>query len=317
MKYRPYGKSGLVVSEIAFGAMAIAGDPDLQAGVSRSLLLALENGINLIDTARIYPESEAVIARTLKDWVGPRPAISTKLASANRSGFRFGGPVEQFYSPSDITSSVDRSLTTLGVERLDIVHLHQWHYRWTHELVWLETLERLRNEGKVGLIAVSAQDHEHDSLLELVGSGRIDGVQTIVNLFESRPMNALLPAAARAGTGVIARCVLDSGGLARLLGEDEFGSIPFLKNAPTAEYRRRVKELLVGFVPEQAPSLAELAMRFVLSDSAVSCIALGMAGKEQVNAAIAAVEAGPLPAACVEDIRREHVWTKNFYELLQ
>ncbi len=316
MRYRQFGRSTMKVSELAFGAMGIAHDPNLKAGVSRSLLYALEHGVNLIDTARIYPGSESIIASTLREWTGAKPGISTKLASSDRSGFRAGGPVEHYYSEEGIVRSVDASLRALGVERLDIVHLHQWHYRWTHELSWLETLQRLQAEGKVGLIAVSAQDHEHDALLELVGSSHIDGIQTIINLFESRPMNALLPHAANAGVGVIARCVLDSGGLTRVMDDDEFRSITFLKNAPAGEYQQRVEQLRAAFIPAVAPTIASLAMRFALSHPAVSCMALGLAGEAQVKEALDAVEAGSLPAASIEDIRRHHVWTKNFYERL-
>ncbi len=316
MMFRQYGGQGPTVSALAFGAMGIALDPALRRGVSGSLLHALERGVTLIDTARIYPESEEIIARTLGAWHGERPLISTKLAPVNRSGFRFGGPIGQFYRNEDIIASVDRSLAALGTDRLDIVHLHQWHYRWTHELDWLETLIGLKRAGKVGRIAVSAQDHEHDALLEIVSRGLIDGIQIIFNLFESRPMNALLPRAAQCGVGVIARCVLDSGGLTGQLTDAEFAGRPFLKHAPATEYRRRVDALLRRFVPDQAASLPELAIRFALSSTAVSSITLGLGGIDEVDAAIAAVEAGPLADDALIGIRREHVWTKNFYEAL-
>lgn len=316
MQYRRYGNNGPAVSEIAFGAMGIAHDPMLQHGVSRSLLHALECGINLIDTARVYGQSEEIIARTLKKWSGESPLISTKLAPTNRDGFRFGGPIGDFYKASDIVASVDQSLSTLGVERLDIVHLHQWHYRWTHELEWLETLSGLRQEGKIDRIAISGQDHEHDALLEIVSRGLVDGIQVIANLFESRPMNALLPRAAECGVGVIIRCVFDSGGLTGMLSDAEFSGRPFLKHAPAADYRRRVSALAERFIPSEAKNIADLAVRFVLSDPAVSSMTLGLAGKPQIDAAVAAINSGPLSPEAVDEIRRCHVWTKNFYEAL-
>jgi aryl-alcohol dehydrogenase-like predicted oxidoreductase len=316
MLFRAYGTGGPPVSVLAFGAMNIALDPALRNGVSGSLLHALERGVSLVDTARLYRNSEEIVGRTLRAWPGERPRVSTKLAPTNRDGFRFGGPIADFYRKADIIRSVDQSLTALGSERLDIVHLHQWHYRWTHELEWLEALRELRSEGKVGLIAVSGQDHEHDALLELVSRGLVDGVQVIVNLFESRPMNALLPRAAECGVGVIARCVLDSGGLTGALTDAKFEARPFLRHAPAALYRRRVAALSDQFVPASAASLTELAIRFVLSDPAVSSITLGLGSPSEVDAAIAAIEAGPLPTDAVAAIRRHHVWTKNFYEAL-
>jgi aryl-alcohol dehydrogenase-like predicted oxidoreductase len=316
MRVRRYGIRGPEVSELAFGAMSIRHDKQLSNGVSGSLLHALDRGVNLIDTARIYPESEKIIGRTLREWSGAPPFISTKLSPLDREGFRFGGPLEKFYTPAGIADSVDSSLSALGVERLDIVHMHQWHYRWTHELDWLDALSDLRREGKVGLVAVSAQDHEHDALLEIVSQGLVDGIQLIVNLFESRPCNAILPRAAQKGVGVIARCVLDSGGLAAPLTDEEFRERPFLRHAPGAEYRKRIAALNDEFGLDGSDSLVDLALRFVVSDPAVSSITLGLTSSEQVDLACQAIGKGALSDDAVGSIRRKHVWTKNFYEKL-
>jgi aryl-alcohol dehydrogenase-like predicted oxidoreductase len=316
MEIRRYGAKGPEVSVLAFGAMGIRHDKALAGGISGSLLHALDRGVTLIDTARIYPESEDIICRTLREWSGIRPLISTKLAPIDREGFRFGGPIEGFYTADSIRRSVDDSLAALGVERLDFVHLHQWHYRWTHELDWLDTLCDLRSEGKVGRVAISAQDHEHDTLLEIVSQNLVDGIQLIVNLFESRPLNAILPHASERGVGVIARCALDSGGLATELGEAEFRTRPFLRHAPVEEYKRRARALSHDFIPRHAGSIAELAIRFVLSEPGVSSITLGMTSPSEVDAACSALAAGPLPTEVVQSIRRQHVWTKNFYEKL-
>lgn len=316
MQRRAYGKTGLKLSALAYGAMSIAQDPDTKDGVAPSLLAALDRGVNIVDTARVYPGSETLIASTLRAWRGERPIISTKLRSLSRETWRFPRPIAEAYTPQSLRASVEESLAALGVETLDIVHLHQWHYLWTHEPEWLQTLEALRTEGKLRFIAISAQDHEHDALLELVSSNRIDGVQLILNLFESRPMNSLLPLAKARGVGVIARCVFDSGGLGEPLSKEEFERRAFLKHAPYTQYQERVQALRQAFTPEPAAEVFELALRFALSAPEVSTITLGMPRKDFVESAVAAVERGPLPAETVEAIRREHVWSKNFYERL-
>ena len=316
MKLRRYGSTGPEVSELAFGAMSIRHDKQLSNGVSASLLHALDRGVNLIDTARIYPDSETIIGRTLREWSGPPPVISTKLSPLDREGFRFGGPLEKFYTRAGIADSVDSSLAALGVEQLDIVHLHQWHYRWTHELDWLDALSNLRREGKVGLVAISAQDHEHDALLEVVSQGLVDGIQLIVNLFESRPCNAILPRAAQKGVGVIARCVLDSGGMVAPLTDEELSERLFLRHAPGAEYRKRIVAMKEDFGLNEFEPLVDLALRFVISDAAVSSITLGLTSSEEVDLACQAISKGALSDQAVALIRRKHVWTKNFYEKL-
>jgi aryl-alcohol dehydrogenase-like predicted oxidoreductase len=316
MQLRPYGNTGLRLSPVAYGAMSIAQDPDIADGVAPSLIAALDLGVNIIDTARVYPGSEGLIASSLRAWRGPKPIISTKLRSLSRETYRFPRPLAEAYTPQSIRASVEESLAALGVETLDIVHLHQWHYPWTHETAWLETLEALRAEGKLRFIAVSAQDHEHDAALELVSGRRVDGVQLIFNLFESRPMNAILPLAAARGVGVIARCVFDSGGLGDPLSAEDFQRRAFLKHAPYAEYQARLAALRERFTPHAALDLSELALRFALSAPEVSAVTLGMPRRGFVESAVAAAQRGPLAPEAVEAIRREHVWTKNFYERL-
>lgn len=316
VKTRAYGNSGLQVSEVTYGAMTLAHDRAIKKGVAPSLLRALEQGVSLIDTARIYPGSEEIIASTLRAWQGPRPLISTKVQPSSRETFRFHRPLAEAYTPQSIRASVEASLRTLQVERLDIVHLHQWHYLWTHERAWFDALNELRAAGKIRCIAISAQDHEHDALLEVISQKLIDGVQVIFNLFESRPMSAVLPLAQQRGVGVIARCIYDSGGLSDALSMQDFVNRPFLKHAPYAQYMERLDELRRKFVPSIASSLPELALRFVLSVPGVSTATIGMSDTALVDSALAAASLGPLPDAVVETIRREHVWTRNFYERL-
>ena len=69
-------------------------------------------------------------------------------------------------------------------------------------------------------------------------------------------------------------------------------------------------------MPAEAGSIAELALRFALSVPGVSAATLGMPEVDLVDAAIDAAERGPLAPTTVEAIRREHVWTRNFYERL-
>src|SRR5256885_8477233 len=94
---RPFGDNGIAVSPVAYGAMSVTADPDLSNGVAPSLLRALDRGVNLIDTARIYPGSEEVIRKTLSAWSGPRPLISTKLQTECLDAWRFMHPIDQAY----------------------------------------------------------------------------------------------------------------------------------------------------------------------------------------------------------------------------
>jgi aryl-alcohol dehydrogenase-like predicted oxidoreductase len=314
MTLRPFGTSGLQVSPISFGAMRIVGDrPD---GASSALLAALERGITAIDTARNYGESEAIVARTLRAWHGARPLIATKVKPRDISNWRHYVPMDVQFTSRSIEASVEESLRTLGVDCLDLVQLHQWYYRWSHETTWLEALHALRAAGKIRYIGVSAQDHEHDGVLKLVDDRLVDGVQVVFNAFESRPLVSVVPLAAARGVGVIARCVFDhSGALAGVATRESLARDVKLANASpelVTEYLRRI-DRLHDDARAHGMDLVELSVRFALTHPGMSTLAISLADVAQVEAAIAAADKGPLPEVLFERIRREHVWVKNFY----
>jgi aryl-alcohol dehydrogenase-like predicted oxidoreductase len=308
MKTRPFGRTCPATTELTFGAMRFAANTT----VSDALLYALEKGVRNIDTARVYGESEAIIARTLREWSGPAPFISTKVAPAP-GDWRDYCPLERAFTPRSIRESVETSLTTLGLDSLDLVYLHQWYYLWTHRPEWLETFTGLRAEGKIKAFGISAQDHEHDALLQVVDMGLVDAVQLIINVFESRPLVSLIPLCAERNVGVMGRCVLDDGGLTGEIDDRGFARGGWLNAEFYGNYRARLDALQERFCADGS-SLAELAIRFALTHPAVSTLTLSMQDKRFVDANVAAVAQGPLPPDVFDTIRREFVWTKNFFE---
>lgn len=313
MQLRDFGTTGLCVSPIAFGAMRITADAN---GTSPVLLHALERGVTLIDTARNYGDSEAIIGRTLREWTGPRPLLATKVKPRDTTNWRFYVPIDEQFTPASIIESVETSLRTLGVDCIDVLQLHQWYYRWSHRTEWLDTLRTLRTQGKVRFIGVSAQDHEHDAVLTLVDERLVDGVQLVLNAFESRPLVSVVPLAFERGVGVVARCVFDhAGALAGAATRESLASDVKLSNASpeiVGEYLARIARLHDD-ARSHGMSLVELSVRFALSHAGVSTIATSSATVDQVDDVIAAAAKGPLDDPLFERVCREHVWVKNFY----
>jgi aryl-alcohol dehydrogenase-like predicted oxidoreductase len=313
MILRPFGTSGVSVTPITFGAMRITADAD---GTSSVLRHALERGVDAIDTARNYGDSEAIVGRTLRAWTGPRPFLATKVKPLDVANWRVYVPIEAQFTPASIVESVETSLRVLGVECIDLIQLHQWYYRWSHRSEWLETLARLRSQGKVRFIGVSAQDHEHDGVLKLVDDGLIDAVQVLVNAFESRPFVSVVPLAEQRGVGVIARCVFDhSGALAGVATRESLAHDVKLANASpelVTEYLARVERLRQEAAAYDM-SVAELSVRFVLSQRGITTIATSSATTQQVDDVIESADKGPLPADLFERVCRDHIWVKNFY----
>lgn len=313
MHLREFGSTGVAITPITFGAMRITADAD---GTSSVLRHALERGVTAIDTARNYGESEAIVGRTLRSWTGPRPFLATKVKPLDVSNWRTYVPIDDQFTPSSIVQSVEASLRSLGVDCVDLVQLHQWYYRWSHRTDWLETLAALRAQGKVRFIGVSAQDHEHDGVLKLVDDRLVDGVQVLVNAFESRPFVSVLPLAEERGVGVIGRCVFDhAGALAGAATRLSLQHDVKLSNASpeiVTEYLARVARLERD-ASDHGMSLVELSVRFVLSHPGMTTIATSSATTQQVDEVVAAAAKGPLPAHLFERVCRDHVWVKNFY----
>ncbi|MEM1445006.1 MAG: aldo/keto reductase [Planctomycetota bacterium] len=313
MQTRPFGKTGFQTTPVAFGAMRITEDAQ---GISQALLNALEKGVNFIDTARNYGESERIVGQTLKQWNGERPFIASKVKPRDISNWRFYVPLEEQFTPSSIRASVETSLKTLGVDCIDLMQLHQWYYLWGQRPEWLETLQALRSEGKIKYIGVSAQDHEHDAVLKLIDDQVVDAVQLFVNAFESRPFVSAIPLCEQREVGVIVRCIYDhSGSLAVGGSRDVLATDVKLSNASpeiVTEYIRRIDRLKAAAEAE-GMGLAELAVRFAISRPGVSNVAASMSSPKRVDQAIDAATKGPLPERLFQTICREHVWVKNFY----
>ena len=313
MTPRPFGATGASLSPITFGAMRIVAD---RGGASSVLLHALERGVTCIDTARNYGDSEAIVAHTLREWTGPRPFIATKVKPRDIFNWRFAVPIDDQFTPGSIAGSVEASLRALDVEQIDFLQLHQWYDRWTDRDEWHAALEGLRRDGKVRFIGVSAQDHEHDGVLRLVDSRRVDGVQVLFNSFESRPLVSVVPLCEQRGVGVFVRCVFDHGGaLAGAATRESLAQEVKLANASAeivTEYLRRV-ERLREVAQAHARDLVELGIRFALSHPGVTTVTTSSATPEHVDAAVAAASRGPLPSDLFEHVCREHVWVKNFY----
>lgn len=313
MNLQAFGKTGWKTSRVSFGAMRVQAN---QKGVSEALLYALEQGVNFIDTARNYGQSETIVGASLKEWKGEKPFIATKVKPLDVSNWRFYVPIEKQFTRASIIESVETSLCELGVDCLDLVQLHQWYYLWGQSTEWLETLHELKQQGKLRHIGVSAQDHEHDAILKLVDESVVDAVQIYFNAFETRPATSVFPLCEQRQVGTILRCVYDhSGALATGGRRDVLAKDVKLANASpeiVTEYIRRI-EALEAAAKEYGVSLAELAIRLPLSIGGVSNIAASMSSPARVDQALAAAEAGSLPEALVERVLRDHVWVKNFY----
>lgn len=321
MRRNPGGRLGEMISPVGYGAWAIGGafgaTDDREA--VRSIHQYLDLGGNFIDTARAYGRSEEVIGRAVRTWQGERPLLATKVLSHGpRSRFGRPEPVTTVFPRGATRASVLASLAALGLDSVDLVQFHVYWPTWGTGGYWLDELEDLRREGRCRAIGVSLPDYRHDLGLPLVLGGVVDSVQTVVNLFDPLALDALVPLAAEQRVAVIARGVLDEGGLAGILDRRaRFGSddirFTFFRAEVRAEYRRRLAELRT-FAEDVGMSLLSLAIRSIAYAPGITTAIISMPRVAQVQADMAAADGGPLSEAEQRQAITRFRWVRNFFE---
>ena len=320
MRYRPLGKTGLSVSEIGYGSWGIGGSMWIGAEEDesvRALNRAIELGVNFIDTARGYGESERIVGQVVRAHPGENLYVATKVPPKNGIWPAPDGvdPADAF--PGDhIRASLETSLRASGLESFDVLQFHVWSDEWLGRGDWLETIEDLKKEGKIRFFGVSVNDYQDSNVLGLVRSGHLDTAQFIYNAFHQAPEEELLPACAEHGVGVIVRVPFDEGALTGQIAADTTFPPGDFRNRyfggdRRAEVDRRVTALTadLGIGRDQ---LAEIALRYILSEPAVSTVIPGMRTVRNVQRNTSLSESG-LPAEQRAVIAR-HRWEKNFYE---
>jgi len=320
MKTRILGRTEIEVSEIGYGAWGIGGAMWAESDDKQSieaLEKAIELGLGFIDTAYAYGDghSEQLIAKVIKRH--PHVRVATKIPPKN---FRWpaqpGVPIDQCFPMDWIVSCTERSLKNLGVEALDLQQLHVWSPGWINSDVWRNAFIRLRNEGKVRYFGVSVNDHQPDSVMDLVSTNLIDTVQVIYNIFDQSPGDGLTHLCKEHEVGVIARCPFDEGSLTGAIKPGvTFPKGDFRNNYFSGDRPQQVwehVEKLRAEIGDQAVSLPDAALRYVLSDPAVSTVIPGMRRISSVEQNCASSDRGPLSPALIERLRA-HRWDRNFY----
>ncbi len=321
MQYRPLGRTGLQVSEIGYGAWGIGGFMWIGAQEDESvhaLHRAIELGVNFIDTARGYGDSERIVGRVVREHAGEELYVATKVPPKNGTFPAPPGldPMDAFPG-AHIRESVQTSLAASGLEAFDVLQFHVWSDDWVGRGDWLETIAALKQEGLIRFFGVSINDYQPENALELISSGAVDTVQVIYNVFHQQPEERLLPTCAEHGVGVIVRVALDEGGLTgRVTADTQFPDGDWRNNYFGGDRRQQVQdhvEALVtdlGIAPDDLPALA---LRYVLSAPEVSTVIAGMRSVRNVERNTAVGDGRGLPPE-LRDALARHRWERNFYQ---
>jgi aryl-alcohol dehydrogenase-like predicted oxidoreductase len=318
MRYRPLGRTGIEVSEIGYGAWGIGGKMWLGGTDDQSIAAlqkAIELGLNFIDTALVYGEGHS--ERLVGKIAPPSVTIATKVPPKNFLWpARPGVAIEDVFPYDYILKCTDESLKNLGRDHIDLLQLHVWNPEWIDSDIWRRAFEDLKKSGKVRFVGVSINDHQPDSALDLVRTGLIDTVQVIYNIFDQSPEARLFPLCKELGIGVLARVPLDEGSLTGTITErTTFEPGDFRERYFKGDRKKQVVEHMNALQHDLEGidgTLPQIALRFCLSDLAVSTVIPGMRTVRNVESNCAASDAGTLPLD-VQAILKRHAWDRNFY----
>lgn len=311
MQYRTLGRTGIKVSEIGYGAWGIGGKQWLGGDddeARRALNLAIDQGLNFIDTALAYGDghSEVLVgevARARKE----RIYLATKIPPKNLEWPARSESVHEVFPYDYIIECTEQSLRNLGVDCLDLQQLHVWQDAWAHRNEWLDALMKLREDGKVRYFGISLNDYQPSNAIEVLKLGYIDTVQVIYNIFEQAPENELYPVCQEHGIGVLARVPFDESGLTGAITPD--ATFPegdfrnwFFRGDRKQKVFDRVEKLKELLGPE-AETLPELALRFTLQHPAVSTVIPGMRTTKHVTANISYSDGRKFTPELMEKLR--------------
>ena len=321
MKYRQLGKTGLQVSEIGYGAWGIGQSEWMGADdeVSlKSLKAARDAGINFFDTALAYGmgHSEQLLSRAFGK--SNEVIIASKVPPKNFIWpAQPGVPVRDVFPKEYVLSSLDRTLKNLGRETVDLYQFHVWNDEWANDEEWLSTVREIRSSGKARFVGISINDHQPANSLKGLATGLIDAVQVIYNLFDQSPEDELFPYCQKHKIGVLARVPFDEGSLTGKIRPDtNFPEGDFRHQYFGGDRKQQVWDRVQRLTKDAAIAVEQLpqfALRFCLSQPAVSTVIPGMRTPAHVGSNAAASDAGPLSSALLAKIH-SHRWVRNFYE---
>jgi aryl-alcohol dehydrogenase-like predicted oxidoreductase len=280
---RRLGRTDMVVSVLGFGGSEIGYQSVSERTVARLLGSALDAGLNVLDTAECYEDSEALIGRAV---------------GARRRGFYLftkcghpGGWGRPDWRPSSILGSIERSLRRLQTDYLDLIQLHSCSLDVLRRGEAIGALERAREQGRARYVGYSG---DGEAARFAVECGRFDTLQTSVSIADQEAVDLTLPLARARSMGVIAKRPV--------------ANVAWRYAKKPAEpyhqpYWARLRALDYGFLKGEADAAVGAALRFTLSVPGVHTAIVGTTRPDRWQQNAALLRAGGPPEAEFERVR--------------
>jgi len=284
---RRFGKTDMTVGVLGFGGAEIGYNKVPPETVSKLLNSAIDGGLNVIDTAECYLDSEVLIGNAIggrrNDYY-----LFTKCGHA---------PGAEGWTKTAVLRSIERSLKRLKTDVIDLVNLHSCSLDELTKGECIEGLEQAKKEGKTRYIGYSGDSQAARYAVEC---GRFDALQTSLNLCDQEPIELTLPIAMDKGMGVICK---------RPIANAVWRYDKQPTNGYHLEYWKRLQKLGYGFALGEAAKKqdttgpAATALRFTAMQPSVSVLIVGTTKPERWKQNAELLSAGPLPKELATSIR--------------
>ena len=299
MRHRILGKTGIRVSEIGMGGLFVSSHGSDRAEGIRAVRRGLELGINYVDTAPSYRDSEEVMGLALDGDDATLHPFDQARRAASTLRSQGPGPVAPVRGDQPGIVEERDALDILMIHEPDRPGQYDWFTDWErfHGPV-CELLDALKSEGVIrytGLGGTTAY-----TLPAIMATGAYDVVLTAFNysLLWQEAVHAVLPEALKRNMGIVVGSPLQQGALSACYTEQVERGAPWLSPPRREQFRR-----LYALVAELDMPLPELAIRWVLSNPVVSTVLTGSRSVGEVEQNVGYVAAGPLPKAVLDRVR--------------
>ena len=299
MKYREFSNLGWKVSEIGIGCWAIGsewGDVSVE-DAKEALYASINNGINFFDTADVYGDgrSEKIISEVLKN-------SNEQIYVATKAGRRLNPHNADGYNLKNIESFIDRSLSNLGIDIIDLVQLHCPPSEICGKPETYEMMDEIVKKGKIKYYGVSVE--KVSEALDAIKHPNVKSIQIIFNIFRQKPSEIFFHEAKKNNVAIIVRVPLASGLLTGKMNNNSsfpkndhrnyningdafdvgetFSGVNFSKGLEAVEELKKI--IPNGF------SLTDLALKWILSHPEVTVVIPGAKNKIQAELNVKASE---------------------------
>lgn len=293
MERRQFGRTGLEVSPLGFGAAPIGIQSVDQKQAGKVLNDLLDAGVNLIDTAECYQDSELLIGEAIGHRRGEYVLVT-------KCGHKAPPDLEgEDWRPELIEATVDRALRRLRTDRLDVILLHSCDREVLEKGDVLEVLRKARDAGKVRWIGYSG-DNETAAYAATLPDVAV--IETSVNIADQANIDVVLPETQRRDIGVLAKRPIANSAW------KDISDQPEAYRSYVQTYTDRLRKMAIdpaalGFSGPPEKAWPELALRFTLSQPGVHVAIIGTTNPAHLRANIEAAEKGPLPRQTIQAIR--------------